>query len=82
MQKRSSWLVNGVFRRFKVGANFDGMNLSGKAAGSDQRQQNIILRFSDKFWNTAHKINNVGKTRSSSSSSLSSSSLTDLFQSR
>jgi hypothetical protein len=76
MQKRSSWLVVGVFGRFKVGANFDRVNLSGKPAGSDQRQQNLILRLSDKLWNTAHKINNVDETISSSSS------LTDLFQSR
>jgi hypothetical protein len=73
MQKRSSWLVIVVFRRFKVGANFDNVHLSGTPAGSYQRQQNLILRFSDKIWNTAHQINNVDETRLSSSSSSSSS---------
>jgi len=67
MQKRSSWLVIGVFRRFKAGTNFDHVNLSGKAAGSDQRQQNLNLRFSDKLRNTAQLINNVDENRSSSS---------------
>ena len=67
MQKRSSWLVIVVFRRFKVGANFDNVHLSGMPAGSYQRQQNLILRFSDKIWNTAHQINNVDETRLSSS---------------